>query len=316
MELQELAGQSIAYMFPGQGSQAVGMGQELRASSAASAAVFEEADRELGFSLSDLCANGPADILEDTWNAQPAILTTSIAALRALEARAGVDGVSLHPVAVAGHSLGEFTALVAAGVMGFSEAVLLVRERGRLMKEAGHDRPGGMAAVLGLDDEQLVDICSQAESLGVINLANRNCPGQTVISGEVAALERAMELARNAGSRRVVRLGVSIASHSPLMSDVSTRMAELLGEMSLSDPRFPVIGNVGAHPETTAAEVLAGLRHHLERPVDWTGSVRTMTGMGATTFVEVGAGNVLSGLAKRIDRSVTTITTDQLDLAS
>jgi len=309
VSLQSLQGASIGLVFPGQGSQSVGMGRDLIAQSPAAKAVMREADETLDFALSTLCFEGPADVLEDTWNAQPAILAVSIAALRAIEEKAASEGVSFTPIVGAGHSLGQFTAMAAAGVLDFASAINLVRERGRLMKEAGTERPGGMAAVLGLDEATLEEVCREASGTGVINVANANCPGQIVISGEVPALEKAMELAKAAGAKRVARLGVSIASHSPLMEGVSIQLGKILEKLDLHDPAYPIVGNVSGEPITTADDLRTELRHHVERPVNWTKSVQTMIGMGANTFVEAGSGNVLAGLIKRIDRSVSIVST-------
>ncbi len=314
MALAELAGKSIAYVFPGQGSQVVGMGKDLYASSPAARATIDEANEILGDGFTTLLFEGPADVLNDTYNAQPALLTVSIAALRALIERAADEGVFLQPVVAAGHSLGEFTALVAAGSLHFPDMLRLVRERGRLMAAAGTERPGGMAAVLGLDDETLRGVCAEASSAGIINVANANCPGQIVISGEVAALELAVEGAKGAGAKRVARLPISIASHSPLMEEVSRQLKAITDDLPWQAPAFPIVGNVSAQPITTVDEIRAELEHHVERPVNWTASVETMIGMGVDTFVELGAGNVLAGLIKRIDRNVSTLGVADLGL--
>jgi [acyl-carrier-protein] S-malonyltransferase len=314
MTLAELNGAKIAYVFPGQGSQVVGMGQALYASSPAARATIDEANEILGTDFSTLMFEGPAETLNDTFNAQPALLTVSIAALRALEEAAANEGVPLAPVAAAGHSLGEFTALVAAGSLPFPDMLSLVRERGRLMAAAGTERPGGMAAVLGLDEETLRGVCTAASDVGIINVANANCPGQIVISGEVAALEKAMEGAKAAGAKRVARLPVSIASHSPLMEGVSRELQAITDDLPWQAPAFPIVGNVSAAPIATVAEIRAELEHHVERPVNWTASVETMIALGVDTFVELGAGNVLAGLIKRIDRSVRTVGLAELGL--
>lgn len=297
----------VAVVFPGQGSQSVGMGKDLLEASPAARRAFEQADAELGFALSRLCFEGESAVLDDTWNAQPAILTVSVAAWHAIQERTTVA-----PLVMAGHSLGEFTALHLAGVIDFPTVLHVVRERGRLMKEAGERRPGGMAAIIGLDDETLEAICREVASEGIITIANANCPGQTVISGEVGPLLRAMELAKEAGARRVTRLGITIASHSPLMADVSTRLNEILDSLPLAEPEVPVVGNVSGAPMTTVAEIRTELSQHLERPVNWTRSVEAMIALGATTFVEPGPGAVLAGLIKRISREVTTIAGDRL----
>jgi [acyl-carrier-protein] S-malonyltransferase len=307
MTISEQLGSSFAYVFPGQGSQVVGMGKDLYESSPVAKATIDEADEILGTKLSTLMFEGPVEELNDTYNAQPAILTVSVAALRALEAKAESAGETVAPIAAAGHSLGEFTALVAAGSLSFPDTLRLVRERGRLMAEAGTARPGGMAAVLGLEEDALVAVCEEASAQGVINVANANCPGQIVISGEVPALEVAMDLAKAAGAKRVARLPVSIASHSPLMADVSARLKEITAELPFAAPAFPIVGNVSAAPVRTVEDIHAELEHHVERPVNWTGSVQAMIELGADTFVELGAGNVLAGLIKRIDRGVRTI---------
>ncbi len=314
MSIAERLGTNYALIFPGQGSQAVGMGRDLYDRSDAARATIDEADDVLGTKLSALAFEGPVEELNDTFNAQAAILTMSVAALRALDERAELDGEPVTPLVVAGHSLGQFTALVAAGSLPFAGALTLVRERGRLMAEAGTARPGGMAAVLGLDEADLTEVCAQASSEGIINVANANCPGQIVISGEVAALERAMELAKGAGAKRVARLPVSIASHSPLMEDVSRQLNVLTGSLPIQDPAFPIVGNVSGKPITTVAGIRAELEHHVERPVNWTGSVQAMVALGADTFVELGPGTVLAGLIKRIDRSVNTVSMTDLGI--
>jgi [acyl-carrier-protein] S-malonyltransferase len=305
----------VAFVFPGQGSQFVGMGATLGESSPAAAAILRQADDLLGFPLTSLITGGPADTLEDTFNAQPAILAVSVAALEALRARLAERGVLLEPALTAGHSLGEFSALVASGSLTFEQALRLVRERGRLMKEAGASTPGGMAAVLGLDDEAIDAVCREASAAGgIVVPANRNCPGQIVISGEVEALERAMEMARQAGAKRVARLGVSIASHSPLMAGANAAFGGVLDGVPLAEPRVPVIGNVSAELLTTTDAIARELREQMERPVNWTGSIRRALDEGIRTFIELGPGNVLSGLIRRIDREAATLTLGGLGL--
>jgi [acyl-carrier-protein] S-malonyltransferase len=290
------------------------MGRALAEVSEAARRVFDQADAALGLPLSELCFAGPVDQLDDTHNAQPAILTTSVAALEAVKERAAVLGRQVDPVIVAGHSLGEFTAFVAADVLDFADALGLVRERGRLMKEAGEERPGGMAAVLGLDDEVLQAVVAEARSEGVVVVANANCPGQTVISGELGALTRAIDLARERGAKRVARLAVSIAAHSPLMAHASAQLGELVERVPLRAPQAPVVANATGQALTTVQEIRDELAHHMERPVDWTGSVRAMVDAGATTFVDVGPGQVLTGLIKRIDRDAKTLGLGDLGL--
>jgi [acyl-carrier-protein] S-malonyltransferase len=316
MSVGQASEQKVALVFPGQGSQFVGMGSALYDASAAARRVFDHADEVLGFRLSRLAFHGPADELDDTVNAQPAILTHSAAALEAIKERANAAGTVLTPVVVAGHSLGEFTALVAAGVLDFPTALGLVRERGRLMKEAGEAHPGGMAAVIGLSDEELERIVAEAEDAGVIGVANANCPGQTVISGEIGALLRAMELAKQRGAKRVARLGISIASHSPLMARASSQLGDLLTRLPLRPPQVPIVANVTGRAITTVDEVRQELAHHVERPVNWTRSVREMVNAGAGTFVEVGPGQVLSGLIKRTNRDAVTLGLSDFGLPS
>jgi [acyl-carrier-protein] S-malonyltransferase len=304
----------VALVFPGQGSQFVGMGQALYAGSATARGIFDRADELLGIPLSTLCFEGPATELEETVNAQPAILTASVAILEAVREAAASTGTPLDPVVVAGHSLGEFTALVAAGAIDFADALGLVRERGRLMKQAGDEQPGGMAAVIGLDAGSLADVCLEAGHDGIVVVANDNCPGQTVISGEVGALTRAMELAKERGAKRVARLGISIASHSPLMAQASSQFGELIASVQLRTPRVPVVGNSRGEAIATIDGLREELMSHIERPVQWTRSVQEMIAMGVDTFIEVGPGQVLSGLIKRISRDVSIIAVDDLEL--
>lgn len=306
----------VAFVFPGQGSQVVGMGQELFAASPAARAVFERADRVLGMPLSRLCFEGPAEQLNDTVHAQPAILTVSLACLAALRERWGAQGRQVKPRIVAGHSLGEFTALVAAGVLPFPMALRIVHERGRLMKETGAARPGGMAAVLGMEAPALQAICDQVtREGGVISLANANSPGQTVLSGDVGALQRAMALAREQGAQRVVRLAVSIASHSPLMQRAAAQFAILIGSLPLREPRIPIVANITGQVLNTADEVRAELVEHLLRPVEWTRSILEMIQRGTTTFLEIGPGQVLTGLIRRIDQEVQVLCLNDREIA-
>jgi [acyl-carrier-protein] S-malonyltransferase len=289
-----------SFVFPGQGSQFVGMGSDIYVSSPAARAIFDEADQVLGFALSDLCFNGPADTLNDTQYSQPAIFTVSIAYLEALRERMRETGQHIHPAFMAGHSLGEYTAMVAAGSMSFADGLRLVWERGRLMKAAGERNPGGMAAVIGLTDERLKSVVDAASSEGVVVIANSNSPIQTVISGEIAALLKAMELAKDEGAARVARLAVSIASHSPLMQQAGEQLSLVLSSLTLTDPIVPLVANITGNLLTTADEVKRELSQQLCKPVAWVASVRQMIEGGANTFIEVGPGQVLSGLIKRI----------------
>ena len=296
---------SVAFLFPGQGSQHVGMGRELYQSEPASRAVFDQADEQLGFSLSALCFDGPEESLTETVNQQPALLATSIAAWRATENRDLV-----RPDYVAGHSLGEFSALVAAGSLDFGDALALVRKRGELMKQAGEREPGGMAAILALDIDQVEQICAQAEEATgrPVQVANDNCPGQVVISGDMQALTEAMEFAGAAGARKVVQLPITIAAHSALMASAAGEFAEAVDRTPIAAPHVPVIGNVSARPLTTAKDIRAELKAQLTAPVRWSDSMRYLLEKGAMDFVEVGPGSVLLGLVKRIDRKTRRIT--------
>lgn len=278
----------------------MGMGQALAQASPAARATFEEADDVLKFDLSALCWEGPEEILTDTVNAQPALYVCGLAVLRAFEERVG----EFQPVCAAGHSLGELTALTAAGAMEFEDGLLLVRERGRLMKAAGEESPGGMAAILGLDAPALADVCAEAtrQAEGVVQIANDNCPGQVVVSGDNAALEKAVELARAKGARRAVRLAVSIAAHSPLMQRAADRFRDAVDAVPFIAPAFPVVGNVRAQPLSDANAIRAELPAQLTSPVRWHESVQTMLALGATAFLEFGPKDVLTGLLKRIEK--------------
>lgn len=296
---------ATALVFPGQGSQWVGMGKALFDRFPAAAAVFQQADAVLGFPLSRLCFEGPEDALNDTVNTQPAVFTVGVAALRAMESR--LDGVAF----VAGHSLGEFTALVAAGALAFEDALLLVRERGRLMKEAGEGNPGGMVALIGLEAARVDALCAEVRQAGhgYVGVANDNCPGQVVISGDEAALEAAAEAARAAGARKTVRLPVSIAAHSPLMAPAAEAFRQALAAVPVQLPRIPVVFNATARPLGDPEQIRSALARQLTSPVRWTESVRWMVERGVDRFVEVGPGAVLTGLIRRIDRSVERLTT-------
>lgn len=293
----------VIYLFPGQGSQKVGMGRDLYETHPAAREVFDEADRILGFPLSRLCFEGPEETLTDTVNAQPAIFATSLACWRALESVTG-DAFPA-PSFVAGHSLGEYSALAAGGALDFAAGLQLVRERGRLMKLAGERSPGGMAAVLGLDDAAVDQVCQQAhdETGATVQAANYNAPGQIVISGEDDALEQALALAREAGARKVVRLAVSIASHSPLMACIAGEFRQAVEATPLRDPALPVVANITARPLTSVAAIHEEMVGQLTSPVQWVASMQYLLNAGVTTFVELGPAEVLTGLLKRIDRS-------------
>ncbi|MBI1799247.1 MAG: ACP S-malonyltransferase [Candidatus Eisenbacteria bacterium] len=284
----------VAFLFPGQGAQAVGMGSALAAAYPVARDTFESADRALGFAFSALLWGGPEDELRKTMNAQPALLTHSVAAWRLVE-----QG-GLKPAFVAGHSLGEYSACVAAGALSFEEALKLTRRRGELMYQAGLERPGAMAAILGLAREQIEAVCDGAAAAGLVKAANLNAPGQVVISGEVAGVERACELAKAAGARRVLRLGVTGAFHSPLMASAATGLAEALDAAPLRDARCPVIANVSGEPMRKADEIRTALKGQLLAPVRWEDSMRRLIELGAGPFVELGTGKVLRGLLRAL----------------
>ena len=324
----------IAFVFPGQGSQAVGMGADIFRASPAARRVFVLADAALGFPLSQLCFEGPEEALRETINTQPALVATSLALLAALQEAAGAvlpaEGdpalaVPLTPAYVAGHSVGEYAAVAAAGALSVAETLRLVRERGRLMHQEGTACPSGMAAVLGMDAPALEALCAEATAraraeagdateaeaahpgLGRVVLANDNAPGQIVISGAQRALAIAMELARERGARKVVPLAVSGAFHSPVMAPAAMGLAAAVAAAPLRDAQVPVIANISAQPLTQAADIRAELAQQIESPVQWTRSIEYMAAQGISTVVEVGAGQVLAGLIKRIARGMTTI---------
>lgn len=297
-----------AFVFPGQGSQYVGMGADLVQRSAAAAAVLARADETLGFPLSRLILEGPADELDLTINAQPAILATSVAYLEALRAEAAEAGIRLEPIEVAGHSAGQYAAAVAADAIDFETALRLVRERGRIMQERGID--GGMGAVIGLSDEQVHDIVAQAREHGEISVANANAPGQIVLSGVIPALVFALEMSKTVGARRAVQLTVSVASHSPLMRRARDEFGKILSKVPFRDPVVPMLGNVHASVIHTAEGLRTELTDHLVHGVQWTATVRQMVADGATDFVEIGPGRVLSGLIRRISPDAVVHTTD------
>ena len=315
---------SFAYVFPGQGSQSVGMGRELATSSPAAAAAWATADAALAVSISGLAWDGPAEQLDLTENAQPALLAASIAILEAMRERWSAAGLEApEPAFAAGHSMGQYSALVASGVISLDDGVRLVRRRGMLMQGSGEGRDGAMAALIGLDDASLPDLLGRAAEHGTFVVANRNAPGQVVVSGERAAIEAGAEIARELGAKRAIVLPVSVAAHSPLMADAADGMRVALDDISFDDPTITLLANADGRQITTADGARTELVEHLTAGVDWVGAVRRMTDAGVTTFVEVGPGKVLTGLIKRIAPDAETVPADDpathdrlLDLAA
>jgi [acyl-carrier-protein] S-malonyltransferase len=291
----------VAYVFPGQGSQKAGMGRDLYNNFSSARAVFKKADEALCFPLSRLCFEGPEDELRQTFNAQPALVVTSFACLAAVNE---VNSSALpQPDFVAGHSLGEYTALGIARVLDFATVVYLARERGRLMHEAGLAKPGGMMAVIGFDEALLAEVCQETNTW----LANVNCPNQLVISGTHEDLTRASELAKARGAKRTIPLPVSAAFHTPLMQSAVDGMAQILETISFRDPVIPVVANTTAEPMTSGSEIKAELLRQLCHGVQWQRSVEYMIDDGVASFFEIGPGEVLSGLIKRINSDVQTV---------
>jgi len=314
----------VAFLFPGQGSQAAGMGADIFETSPAARRVFESADEALGIALSDLCFHGPDDVLRETINAQPAIVTVSLALLAALQATLNEYTSSwsspLVPSYTAGHSVGEYAALVASGALQLKDAIRLVRERGRLMHYEGTVCPGGMAAVIGMDEGPLEEVCQEATAQAVVNLprdahpgqgrvsiANFNAPGQIVISGEQAALSVAMELAKARGAKRVIPLAVSGAFHSPVMQPAAVGLAQAIEQTEVHDASIPIIGNMHAKLLTKAQEIREELAQQIAAPVQWTRTIEYLAGARVTIFLEIGPGQALTGMVKRIAKGVTTL---------
>lgn len=285
--------EKIGFIFPGQGSQAIGMGKAFVEGCPDLRLLYEEASAILGYDLAALCFEGPADQLNQTEFTQPALLVTSVVALRAL-------GPSLKPVAVAGHSLGEYSAIVAAGGLEFRDAVGLVQHRAKFMSEAVTPGSGLVAAVLGLTPEVVKEACEEAQSEGVVSAANFNAPGQVVIAGEKAAVERAIEIAKAKGCRRAMPLPVSVPVHTNLMKPAADRLSPFVESAAFSDLEMPLINNADAKALTTTKEIRESLIRQLPSSVLWEQSIRVMGEMGITTFVEIGPGTVLTGLVKRI----------------
>jgi len=290
----------VAYVFPGQGAQTVGMGLDLRDNFDSAKAVFEQSDEVLGIPLSRLCFEGPEEELRLTINAQPALVTVSFACLKAIQ---DISGSSLPaPAFVAGHSLGEYTALAASNVLDFATTVYLARERGRLMHEAGLKRPGGMVAIIGLDEASLAEVCNETDT----RIANFNSPGQLVISGAMENLPKAAELAIARGASRIIPLQVSGAFHTPLMQTAMEGLSEIIATLDFQNPAVPIIANTTAQPLTNAEEVKTELIEQMCNAVQWQRSIEYMVNDGVSSFIEIGPGRVLSGLIKRINRDVNT----------
>lgn len=294
-----------SFIFPGQGSQYIGMGKEIYENFDIAKTVFNEASDTLGYDIANLCFEGPAEEINKTFRTQPCILTVSIAILRVLEEK------GIKPSVVAGHSLGEYSALVAAGALTFKNAVKLTEKRGQLMQEAVPEGKGLIAAILGLERQQVSNICNSLKS-GYAAPANYNCPGQIVIAGEKPAVEEAVELCKNAGAKRAVLLPVSVPSHCKLMENASINLGKVLNMIDFKDPIIPIVNNVEARFLTKAEGIKSSLIRQLNNPLLWEDSIKTIENTGINVFIEVGPGKVLSGLVKRISTKATTLNVEDI----
>lgn len=304
---------TFAFVFPGQGSQSVGMGKALAATSVAARAIFTTADEAIGEPISNLAFEGPEDQLNRTENAQPALLATSIAYLSVAHERAHATGMTIpNPLFYAGHSMGQYSAMVASSALTLPDGIRLVRERGRLMQASGAGRDGAMAAVLGLDDSRIPELTRRAGEHGVFAVANRNSPGQVVISGERAAIEAAAEIAKELGAKRALVLPVSVAAHSPLMEEAAEGMRRVLAGIEFREPTAALLANADAHPILDGEGARDELIEHLTAGVDWVAAVQKMIDDGVDTFLEVGPGKVLTNLIKRIAPDATAIALDDV----